>query len=205
MMKGFPFQYLGEMVFYRPNEMDEKSLPEKIWSALEVVPDNHQQVNLGKGPFFFASTVQIDIKVDPIVVHIIYRIHLAALNLSLLIGILLCMYIGVMGYPASAWWLLFLVITGYVIALILQNNYLQKKISIALNLPPFEGEAALWHKQKQWMQQPDRCPACGELRNIYSDKCVSCGLKLPHLNNLKSIESNATSTNNQLFTYEYKK
>jgi hypothetical protein len=204
-MKGFPFQYLGEMVYYHPGEMDEKALSDKIWSTLAVLPDQQNRIHFNQGPFFFASPVQIEIKVDPIVVHVVYRISLTGLNLSLLIGLLFCLFVQVMGYPSSAWTFLSLLIISYVVVLIIQSSYLQEKINRALDLPPFEGEAALWHKQKEWMQQPEHCPACGEIRNIYSEKCVSCELKLPPVKGQKTIETNATSTGEITFTYEYKK
>lgn len=185
--------------------MDETALKNRIWASLGTTPDYKQQVHLSFGAFIIPSPVIIDVKVDPIVVQVIYQINLSGLNLSFIAGILLSIFITLMGYPASAWWLLLLMVVAYISILILQNSYLQKKISKGLDLPPFEGEAALWHKQKRWMQQSERCPACGELRNIYSDKCVSCGLKLPPAKGHKNIDNNASSTGDNTFKYDYKK
>jgi len=59
----------------------------------------------------------------------------------------------------------------------------------------------LGKKQIEWMNRPDRCPACGAEINSYSWECHSCGL---HVGRKKNFSRFNTTLYNKKFTYKYK-
>lgn len=84
------------------------------------------------------------------------------------------------------------------------SNELRKLIKASyLSLFP-ENKSDYSKEQQEWINNPNKCPACGEYINEYSSKCVNCGLTLKHGKRIKS-NINQTSDRNKKIAYHYKK
>jgi hypothetical protein len=204
-MKAFPFNFIGELVFYHSDENDLTGIDDRVLNAVGGNLNADKSLTISGGPFILPTNLQIRIKIDPIVMHIVYSINLMALNALWLVITLFALMTGYFHYTRTAWIIGLLATAGYFALIMLQYGYIERKITTGLNLPPFEGEIALWHKQKKWLQQPEVCPACGEKRNIYSDKCISCGLKLPPTDSQKRLDNSASSTADIMYNFDLKK
>ena len=84
------------------------------------------------------------------------------------------------------------------------GNELRKLIKTAyLSVFP-ENNSDYSKEQQEWINNPNKCPACGAYINDYSSKCVNCGLTLKHGRQIKS-NINQTSDRNKKIAYHYKK
>ncbi len=202
MTRAIPFNYIGSMIFYRPDNFD-------ISEATNQIADfcrQHSSTIGNTSHLLLPLPVpfKIDITENAVELIINYKFGLANQNFIFITISLIAAIMGT-GNPQFALGLITLAITVYIAMTLIQNAYIRKNIERRLNLPPFEGEAQIWHKQQQWLQQPDKCPACGEPRNAYSSSCVRCGLKLPQNAKQKSLNTIFTSTSDKRINYIYKR
>jgi len=99
---------------------------------------------------------------------------------------------------------LFFLLVFYPVNIFFISNELRKIIKNSyLSVFP-ENNSDYSKEQQEWMNNPNKCPACGAYINEYSSKCVNCGLTLKHGKQIKS-NINQTSPDKRKIKYHYKK
>ncbi|MBE9467819.1 MAG: hypothetical protein IMY72_05780 [Bacteroidetes bacterium] len=99
--------------------------------------------------------------------------------------------------------IIFLIIF-YSVNIFFISNELRKLIKASyFSLFP-ENNSDYSKEQQEWINNPNKCPACGEYINEYSLKCINCGLTLKHGKRIKST-TDQTFGRNKKITYHYKK
>ena len=88
----------------------------------------------------------------------------------------------------------------YPVNILFISNELRKIIKNSyLSVFP-ENNSDYSKEQQEWMDNPNKCPACGAYINEYSSKCVNCGLTLKYGKKIKS-NINQTSAKKRKITY----
>ena len=84
------------------------------------------------------------------------------------------------------------------------SNALRKLIkSSYLSLFP-KNKGDYSSEQQEWINNPNKCPACGAYMNEYTSKCPNCGLTLKHGKRIKS-HTNQSKFKKAEIKYHYKK
>jgi len=103
------------------------------------------------------------------------------------------------------WFSAIFIIIFFGLNLIFVDNLVQKLI----NSSPFlsnlksDNEDIISKEQKDWIKNPEKCPACGEDITEYDLKCPECGIRLREKAPLSPF--NVSKYNQKRFKYFYKK
>lgn len=109
-----------------------------------------------------------------------------------------------LGFSGFLWFSAFLTLGFYGINVLFIENAIQKLIkstTLYKSLNPIT-EANLSKEQLKWMNDVNKCPACGEDLESYDQNCPDCGLKLPRKASLKPFD--ISKYNNKRLNYIYK-
>ncbi len=96
------------------------------------------------------------------------------------------------------------IILFYSINLLFINSYILKFINdiIGKNLFDFDNSETLSNEQKEWINNPDKCPACGYYIDVFDLYCPDCGLKVKK--NKFAIPLDTTKYHDKTIKYHYK-
>ncbi len=158
---------------------------------------NHSLVN-------FNYQVELKVKKEELIT-VEYEIHLMQLVKITLALIVFIAFFSSFGMGGFLWFSFIFSLVFFVVNLMFADSYVQKIIKssylyLSLNPPAEEGYT---HEQKKWMNDKNRCPACGEEINMYDVNCPECGLKLRQ--SKYTIPLDVTKYQEKRFKYHYKK
>jgi hypothetical protein len=126
------------------------------------------------------------------------KIHYS-FNYGELYKIILMVLLFALFFIKFSWWIYTVIAVFFSIAIITTNIYyvnsfIKRNIIAAVKQYTFIGDEYISKKQKEWIKNPRKCPACGDEVNEYSFKCLNCGLKISN----KKISSITNTTNNKV-------
>lgn len=180
---SFPFNYTGEVIFYKPDYFDDL----RVNKQLSVI---HKVQTLASFP------LQVSIKpvIDKISIQVLYKISLFELNIIFLFVMLGVFFLNYIDKTAWAWAFLIFGSGFYLVNLMHVSRKIKVKITKILGFTDDQEANQLWKKQQLWMKNKNLCPACGEPKNPYANKCVNCGLyftkkALPYKNSSLTLDS----------------
>lgn len=191
-MTHFPFTYKGELVFYKPDEFNVEIIQKDLGS---------KEIQI-QSLFYFKTKVKTTVFDDNVSINIAYYISLFEQNIIFLFFVLFAVFFYV--FNANAFSTLSIISGGifYLSNLMYVSKHTKLVLSEKTGLGSEIEESLLWKKQQEWMKNNTLCPACGEPKNSYSNKCVNCGIYFSK--KAKNIDA-ASTTSGQSFTIDYKK
>ena len=174
------------------NKIEEKEY------NIAMVDDTLQVKNL-KTSFGLPYSIQYLVKEDGNNISVTYKI-----NSQLFIPVTICLVIVCAFFSKFAF-------SGFlkfssIIVLMFHLVYLMQTRSIAVrfleNIDSEDNIGVSFEDQKRWMNDPDRCPACGNQMNKYQWICDDCGLMVREKKHINRFSSTSTNYN---FKYIYEK
>lgn len=130
-----------------------------------------------------------------------------SINFGEVYKIILMILLFALFFVKFSWWIYSIIAVFFSIAVVTANihyvnSYIKRNIIAALSGFATVEETHISSKQKSWIKDPQKCPACGEEVNKYTTKCTNCGLKIGGKKSAKI--SNSTDPNIEV-TYILKK
>ena len=148
--------------------------------------------------FFFRTHVEINIKKE--YPHkIIYEFSLIEMFKALIILIIFSAFFSRFSLQSYLSFIASMSII-FMIFNILIINLMIKNILAGFNQILFLQEKDFTSEQKNWISDPDKCPACGYDISMYDINCPDCGIKLRNT----APEKPYTPTGNTDIKYHYK-
>lgn len=189
----FPFWYIGEKVFYKPDDFDLKRETKNLLyhKNVRLDSDNYFYIQGNIGLFKMPSRIKLKLDADGVTLQVKYYISLFESNIILLLGVVLGVFFLIMQKQQFSYIAFLAGSLFYVLNAVFINNFLKSILHHFGSFAETVEQQALWRKQKEWLKKPDICSACGEPVNPYSTKCVSCGM---HYKN-KTLKGNKPTSN----------
>ncbi len=133
-----------------------------------------------------------------------YKIELEKLIMITLFGVICLAFFSFISVRK------FLIIAGifaivfYSVNLFFINIQVSKIINTAIGKNEFDfgGSESFSNEQKEWMNNPDKCPACGCYVGRYDINCPDCGLKVKKKN--YKIPLDTTKYKDKTIKYHFK-
>ncbi len=208
---SFPQTYKNKVCFDFSNKINidviTKALLRHLKSANATditFKENTIHFNLKKSILNFKYSASFKIAEYKNRIKIVYEFSLIQVfEISLFVIIFAAFASKFSVYSLLIFSIIFLLIF-YSVNIFFINNVLRKLIkSSYLSLFP-ENKSDYSREQQEWINNPNKCPACGAYINDYTSKCPNCGLTLKHG---KRIESNTNQSKfkNIKIKYHYKK
>lgn len=91
----------------------------------------------------------------------------------------------------------------YMANVIFISSYINRKINKALTLIGYNREEIFNNEQQEWLQNTNKCSACGQAITINHILCPSCGLKIKQNPYTKPLDLSQKNTENGI-QYHYK-
>ncbi|MGE4287195.1 MAG: hypothetical protein AB7E36_00795 [Salinivirgaceae bacterium] len=202
----FPFVFTDELVFYTPDDFDEKSY---LLSIVEHFQARITDFGIVAESAVSLSKLPVKIKLyyfsDPIAPKITIRISLFENTIALLLFVTIGIFLIQFNAVSLAITIILAGLAFYIINLHKTLSTIKAKLLNLAHANLDWGEPALWRKQQVWLKNPSVCPACGETRNAYSSTCVNCGLYLSKAPKNKNNNSFSTSAGDTPIIYQYQK
>ena len=176
----FPLAYTGEVVFYKADDFDINVTFEQIKSKVTVSTIKNDKI-IFTAPFSFSKLpvkIVLSIVDDHTTVYCRYNISLFENNVILLLSIVFASFFYYFGSELVSGFSIFVGLVFYLLNAAEMSKSVKTLIYNIFGNNAEIGEPVLWEKQQQWMKDKALCPACGEPKNPYSNKCLSCGLFL---------------------------
>ncbi len=202
----FPFTYTGELVFYKPEGFKMDLFIKQIQLKVSHVDFSEGQLTFISNFSYSKLPVKIVLTIRDYntSIYCSYKISLFENNVALLLSLVFTIFF----YHFNS--ILFAVISivggllFYFFNLLKISNGVKALIYSSVGKIDEVGEPALWQQQQQWMKNKKLCPACGEQKNAYSNKCINCGL---HFSKKKEKFSNINTSGlgNNSISYEVNK
>ncbi|OQY01759.1 MAG: hypothetical protein B6I20_07435 [Bacteroidetes bacterium 4572_117] len=148
--------------------------------------------------------VKLNIKKDERI-FVEYDIDLMPLIKATIILIVLTAFFSSFGMTVFLWFSFISSLIFYFANLLFVDNFIKKTIKSAylyLQLNPYLQDG-FTDEQRKWLNDKNRCPACGEEITIYDLNCPDCGLKLKQ--NKHTIPLDVSKYHEKRFKYHYKK
>jgi len=199
----FPFSYTGELVFYKPDEFDVDIFLTQIETEVNINSKDSSEV-IFSAPFSFSKLpIKIKMRVRDYnaYIHCKYQISLFENNIIFLLTLTFAAFFLHFDNHAFSF---ISVVTGllyYFFNLAKISNSIKALIYKQIGGSTDIGTPELWKQQKQWMKDTTLCPACGESKNEYSNKCINCGLYFDK-NKPKINQVNTSISGNNEIVYE---
>ncbi len=202
----FPFAYTGELVFYKPEGFDLNRFIEQIRVKIPTIEYSDEQLTFTANFSYSKLPVKIVLTIHDYgtSIYCSYQISLFENNTALLLSLV---FTGFFYHFNSTLFAAVSLISGilfYFFNTIKISNALKALIYNSVGNIEEVGEPALWEMQQKWMKDKTLCPACGEPKNMYSNKCVNCGLYFSKKRG-KFSNINTSVLGNKSVTYEVTK
>lgn len=177
----------------------------KAENATEItIKNNTIDFKLKKSIFNFQYPASFKITEDKNRIKITYEFSLVQVfEISLIVIFFAALASKFSVYSLLKFSIIFLLIF-YPVNIFFIGNALKKiaKSSYQSLLP--ENKSDYSQEQQNWINDPNRCPACGAYINEYTSKCPNCGLTLKHGKQIRS-KTNQSINKNIKIKYHYKK
>ncbi len=188
-----PAWYSDSIEFYNS---DNLKLPEAVLQISDALnlqkEDNQFVISDWRRLFLVPTPIRINVQTQPSMAVVSYSFSLINPLFISTITAVMAFAFGINNFKVLTIILLAVAVIAFFLIISIQNSYIRKSIYEAICLPEFEGEAQVLHNQMLWMNDLDRCPACGEPRDNDSAICKNCGIKLPLTNKTKQVNDNFT-------------
>jgi len=151
----------------------------------------------------FKYPVEIKVEKNELIV-VEYEIHLMQLIKITIVLIVFIAFFSSFGMSGFLWFSFIFSVVFFVVNLMFADSSVQKLIkssNLYLSLKPSDSEG-FTDEQKTWINDKNRCSACGEEINVYDVNCPDCGLKLQQ--SKYTIPLDVTKYQAKRFKYHYK-
>lgn len=191
----FPFWYIGEKVFYKPDDFDLNKEAQKLLfdKNIRYGSDNFFIIQGNIGLLKMTSRIKFKIDTDGVTIQVNYYLSLFESNIFLLLGIVLGVFFSIMDKANFSFIALFLGLTAYILNSVALSHYMKNTIRHFGNLAETIEQQTLWLKQQEWIKDKNRCSACGEPINQYAIKCVNCDMHYKDKTPMRSIPLSNTN------------
>lgn len=137
-------------------------------------------------------------------IRINYEVKLQKLIQISIILVIFTAFFSSFGVSDFLWFSLVLVIAFYGINILFVDNAIKNliKSSDLYKETQDDSDDSMSNEQQQWMNDINKCPACGELLEIFGNTCPECGLKLPHPQIFKPYDVSKYRSKKIKYTYK---
>lgn len=201
---SFPLNYTGELVFYKPEGFVTDAFIHQLKLKFNIENNItpfvfHTRSSFSKLPI----KVVFDVIDDNTSILCRYNISLFENNLVFIASLVFASFFYFNNSIDVSVIVIALGIVYYLANTSRISHFIKSNIYNILGSNIDYGMIDLWKKQKQWMQDPLLCPACGEPKNKYSNKCVNCGLFFTK-DKQRVSQTNTSLSNSESINYEIK-
>ncbi len=203
---NFPFTYSDKINFGKKNKNTKISKSDTEKELLNkyhfVLSDEEIKSFKANSPFLkIPFSLEYEINSD----KINYKLHLDSLLKIILIVIIFTAFFLYASLNVYLWFALLFTVFFYALNIMIINGYIHSiflKILKDNNVPINEIES-LSEEQKTWMNDKNRCPACGHLLSDIDLICPECGLHMKR--NRYTTPSDTSKYQNTSIKYHYRK
>jgi hypothetical protein len=174
----FPFAYTGELVFYKTDEFNVDEFIKLIELQL-IASEKVKQQLIFSAPFSYSKlpiNITLSVVDDNTSIHCKYTISLFENNMVLLLALTFSIFFFHFNNVIFAITSLVFGVLFYFFNTLKISNSIKELIYNQIGGNADIGTPELWNQQQKWMKDANLCPACGEPKNTYSNKCINCGL-----------------------------
>jgi len=192
---SFPLTYTNEISLYKPIDFNINLFVNKIRSKIPVVYVSGDKIVLN-APLSFSKiplTVTItinDTELDTLYVK--YNISLFENNIILILTIIFAIFFYYFDNNIIGTLSIIIGIVFYLLNTARVSKSIKSIVNELFNGDSEIGEPNLWSKQQEWINDYNVCPACGEKINLYTNKCLNCGLYLSETSKKRYTNINTT-------------
>jgi len=133
-----------------------------------------------------------------------YEIKLSKLIQVCIALVIFIAFFSSFEFSGFLWFSIFFTVIFYAINLIVVDKQIQTILkSVVSDELSFDGnEETLTEKQKEWINDKSKCPACGEEITEYDKNCPDCGLKIR--DNARPKPYNLSKYDNENIKYHFR-
>ena len=208
---SLPYSYKSKVEIPESEELDVVHASDLCEDYLRT--KDLEEFRKEKGIIYFTSDhslvnfkYPVEIKIEKNeLITIDYEIHLMQLIKITIALIVFIAFFSSFGMSGFLWFSFIFSVVFFVINLMFADSYVQKLIKsshLYLSLNPL-AEDGFSDEQKEWINDKNRCSACGTEINEYDVNCPDCGLKLKQ--SKYTIPLDVTKYQEKRFKYHYKK
>ncbi|MBI9069102.1 MAG: hypothetical protein JEZ09_17525 [Salinivirgaceae bacterium] len=193
-MMTFPFYYTGEIIFYKPENFENTDFQKHFESGNLKI----------KTLLNFPASVTFIINDENVSIQVLYKISMFEQNIILLFSFLMATFFYLFDANALSIISIFIGVFYYIGNLSKVSKSIKNLVYSYIGGNLSVEESTLWNLQQKWMKDKNLCPACGEPKNPYSNKCINCGIYLSK-KTVKLESENSTTVKDIVIDYKIKK
>lgn len=204
-----PYKYRGVLHYSQKKEDRSKhEIARKLFDHFKHIDPDHIESDQSLVSFYtYSNLFSLEHKVEVEVVEaeessIVYNFNYGELYKIIFMVLLFALF-----FVKFSWWIYLVIAFSFSIGIITVNihyvnSFIKRNIIAAIKQDVNIDEEYISKQQKEWIDNPLKCPACGEEINKYSEKCLNCGIKVQN----KKLTTKASSTSKGVdYQYSYKK
>ena len=180
-----PYKFRETLYYDTTNPLHDKVfLASKIFEHFQNINKDNITLHKNKVNFItFSSLFSLEHPVEVVVQSKEEPKVNYCINFGEVYKIILMILLFALFFVKFSWWIYSIIAVFFSVAVVTANinyvnSYIKRNIIAALSEFAKVDETHISSKQKSWMSDPQKCPACGEEVNKYTTKCTNCGLKI---------------------------
>lgn len=174
----FPFWYIGEKVFYKPDNFDLQTYTNRLLLSEHISQESNNYITYRGQLGFLHMPAKIRLKLsdDGVTIQAKYFLSLFESNIIFLLGVAFSTFFFIMDKKEFAGIAIGLGLLYYILNVVHLSNFVKQIIRDFGSVADSVEQQKLWLNQQDWTKDPAVCSACGEAINTYAVKCVNCGM-----------------------------